>query len=289
MSLKKEDNFGIIDIGSNTVRGVVYKNRTPKKGSIVFRSDILEQTCEGVLSYDGIKKLLGNIKKSIEYFKENGCTCWYAFATSAMRDVKNFGEVFDKVKSETGIEIELISGDEEAECDFRALLTVCPEGGIGVDLGGGSAQVIAFDKNGVIEAKSFPIGVKRMKQGFTEKMVPTPDEAEKIEKEIKSALSEIKSKSPVVWFMGGTAKAVAIAASALFSKSEITPGIIDEIYEMTSGNIGLSKKLFNKRYQLMPTGLKVMKAIAESVGAEVIRVTDVGVRDGYVERIFKSN
>lgn len=282
MNLKNADKFGIIDIGSNTIRGVLYGGGVIPAAldTVTFQSHILADTSAGMLSAEGIFTLSDSLLKIKNEFKE--CRKIYAFATSAMRDVKNFSQVYEGVKEETGIEIELISGEKEAEYDYLALKSISDEEiGIGVDLGGGSAQVIVYDEYGVRESRSMPIGVKRVRNMFCAEIVPDDEEIYKIENFIKEQLAPIKGRNKNIWFMGGTAKAVLKAAKKLLGKGEVTPEIIDAICEITAGNIALLKNLFKERYTTMPVGFIVMKSICTNLGGENMRVTDVGVRDGY--------
>ena len=284
MSWKNEDKFVIIDIGSNTIRSVLYDEdgTLSKKENIVFPSYILSDTKDGELTNHGIETLISDIKKVKEYFLP--CKNFYAFATSAMRDVKNFSEVFQKIKSETGVEIDLISGETEALCDFLAIKNVsCENEGIAVDLGGGSGQVIVYQDAEIIESTSKPIGVKRVKNLFLKEIFPDSDEILKISQYIEENLSEIKGRCDTLWFMGGTLKAIDSGVKKLFKCDEITVDILDELYGFIKENSEAAQKMFYKRYEVMPTGIIVTKAICQCLGAGKIRVTEQGVRDGYVK------
>lgn len=276
--------FGIIDIGSNTIRAVKYKDNRPC-GDKAAASHILHFTNEGILSEEGAADLISSLLQLKEYLDDVPI---YAFATSAMRDVKNFCDIKKQVSDKTGIEIELISGETEAEYDYMAIRSVCTDKcGIAVDLGGGSAQVIAFDENGVTEAESFAIGVKRMRNTFCKGVIPENAEILNIDAHIEKELSEIYAKSAIIRFMGGTAKAAELAAQKLFSVSAITPEVLENIFSEICKSPELGKKLFGKRYETMPVGLKVMKKICEVLGGREIEVCEVGVRDGYAEKITK--
>lgn len=276
--------FGIIDIGSNTIRAVKYKDNRPC-GDKAAASHILHFTNEGILSEEGAADLISSLLQLKEYLDDVPI---YAFATSAMRDVKNFCDIKKQVSDKTGIEIELISGETEAEYDYMAIRSVCTDKcGIAVDLGGGSAQVIAFDENGVTEAESFAIGVKRMRNTFCKGVIPENAEILNIDAHIEKELSAIHAKSAIIRFMGGTAKAAELAAQKLFSVSAITPEVLENIFSEICKSPELGKKLFGKRYETMPVGLKVMKKICEVLGGREIEVCEVGVRDGYAEKITK--
>lgn len=288
MNLKNGGNFGIIDIGSNTVRGVLYKGREKPSasGDIVFSSHILSETRGGILSRRGMEDLCRILSEINKFFDKSGCEYIYAFATSAMRDVKNFAEVYQKVKEETGILIDVITGRKEAEYDYLALKTVnSQERGIGVDLGGGSAQVVCFDREGITEWTSVALGAKRVRNLFCRELIPCEEERAKIEEYVYGALVEIKSRNENIWFMGGTAKAALKAARVLFGAEYITPAVLENLFDILKNNPPLLKKLFGKRYDTMPAGICVMKAICGYLGGEEITVTGAGVRDGYVKAL----
>ena len=99
MNLKNADKFGIIDIGSNTIRGVLYSGgeNPAALDTITFQSDILKDTFENKLTAEGIFSLSESISAIKKGFGR--CDYFFAFATPAMRDVNNFPEVFEYVYS----------------------------------------------------------------------------------------------------------------------------------------------------------------------------------------------
>lgn len=88
-----------------------------------------------------------------------------ACATSAMRDAKNGEEIIQKVKKEVGINIEIISGDEEARLIFGAfqLLKIEKKSHyLVIDVGGGSTEITIFENGIKIAARSFDVGTVRI-------------------------------------------------------------------------------------------------------------------------------
>ncbi len=255
--------IGVIDIGTNTVRAVGYDADTIKPScEKVFESNILKHTKDGNLSFDGIKELGQVIKKEIEFFKENGISEIYAFATSAMRDVKNF----DEVKEYCEIEIELLGEEDEAKCDFYALTNELGENssGVGIDLGGGSCQVIAF-KDGKIEFfSSFPIGVKRLYNKFGKYNSQNKNE---ILEYIKSIVGDVP-KENCLYVMGGTGKKI----RNILKKGKF---LIDEL----DNDAQFSE--YQDKYSTIntiPYGALVIKYMAKNE----IKIMDCGSRDGFV-------
>ena len=91
-----------------------------------------------------------------------------ACATSAMRDAENGKAVLAAIKEETGIAIEIISGDEEARLIFGtfALLDIASEKSyLVIDVGGGSTEINVFEHGERVAAKSFDVGTVRMLKG----------------------------------------------------------------------------------------------------------------------------
>ena len=90
-----------------------------------------------------------------------------AIGTSALRDAKNKNIFINDVHKKTGIKIEVISGDKEAEYIFKGVKkTFIKDSGVIMDIGGGSTEIIYFKNNQIIKKKSFDIGVSRIYQMF---------------------------------------------------------------------------------------------------------------------------
>lgn len=93
----------------------------------------------------------------------------FAFATSAVRDAKNGKEFVDNIKTKFGLQVEVISGEREAELIFKGAsesMFLYDETALVLDIGGGSNEFIIARKNTILWKKSFPIGVARMKEMF---------------------------------------------------------------------------------------------------------------------------
>lgn len=177
MEIKK---FAAIDIGSNSIRlliehvmespqEVLFKKnaliRVPiRLGSDAFINHEIPHTTvkklvEAMLAY----KHLMNVNDVIHY---KGC------ATSAMREATNGEAIIKKIKRETGINIEIISGNSEANMIFASQNAFAKNIGqncIFVDVGGGSTEITIFAKEKVVTAKSFDIGTIRLLNEQVEK------------------------------------------------------------------------------------------------------------------------
>jgi exopolyphosphatase/guanosine-5'-triphosphate,3'-diphosphate pyrophosphatase len=165
--------FGAIDIGTNAARLLV--GEVTKDGGHSFVKKISytrvplrlgeEVFDNGKLS----KKKIDQFVKTIKAFKLISeifeVKKLRAVATSAMREAINAKKVIERIRLETGVELEVISGDEEAELIFGTFFLLDfdkSEPFIVIDVGGGSTEVSVFESGERIASKSFQIGTLRL-------------------------------------------------------------------------------------------------------------------------------
>lgn len=275
---------GIIDIGSNTIRLVMYE-KGKKLCNIAANSEILQDTVDGHLTKEGTQKLC----ETITYLKnEAKGEPVYAIATFAFRVLENCEEVKKEIYEKTGVKIEILSGKDEAKCDFAALIKEIgrEKNGIGVDLGGGSAQIFTFEKENLLFFDSYPIGAKKIKKIFMKDVFPTEEETQEIKKYIRKYISRVDGKSEEIYIMGGTAKTAFRIYTYIKGTQDIRyieakelDGIIEFIKEAPEEII---KNVLRSRYDNIVCGIMVIKEIAKTFSAERIYVLPCGVREGYL-------
>ncbi len=170
MELRK---FAAIDIGTNAMR-LLIANVIEDEGETYFKKASLTRMPvrlgEDVFEYGEIrKKREKNLIRIMGAFdllmKSNDVEKYRACATSAMREAKNGEKIIERIKEKTNIQIELISGDEEAEIirstQIKQLLKT-NKNWLFVDVGGGSTEITLFDESNVVKSHSFKIGTIRM-------------------------------------------------------------------------------------------------------------------------------
>ncbi|MBQ7794337.1 MAG: hypothetical protein IJ366_07460 [Clostridia bacterium] len=279
--------ISVIDIGSNTIRASVYERNGEQLVEVENfgeKSTIFEHTENGILTPCGIAELTQTLLKLTSSLKNTPA----AFATAAFRDLKNGGEVRAYIKKETGIDVELLSGETEAECDYLSLKSKIGScSGIGLDLGGGSCQIFAFDKDGVSESISLPLGVKRLKRELVSGIIPTDEEREIIYNYVKTRIKTSKSAN-TLYIMGGTARAILKLALAVVGKKEamITQDELKSLadFSLDESFLPIVKAVVKKRFDTVGIGAVVISAIAEKVASQRIEIVDCSVREGYIIR-----
>lgn len=186
----------VIDIGTNTFNLLIQESETSK---LVLKNKISVRLGEGGLLNKqllpaaierGLAALIEH-KKTIIHHQVSSC---HAFATSAVRGAEN-GELFkEKVEKETGIKINIITGDEEADLIYKGVSLVYDFNdsySLIMDIGGGSTEFILANKNGVKWQKSYDLGVSRLLQTFNPSDPIKQEEVEKIYDYLDKELSEL--------------------------------------------------------------------------------------------------
>ncbi len=164
-----KERIAIIDLGTNTFHLLIAE--WDGKKTYILHSEKqpvkigLGGINQGIITDEGILRALNCIRRFKEILQVWNVGDVQAFGTSALRNAINGKDVIHKIKSETGVEIKLISGDEEAEYIYfgvRSALDLGTEKSLIVDIGGGSVEFIIGDKENIFWKQSFEIGGQRL-------------------------------------------------------------------------------------------------------------------------------
>lgn len=172
------NTFAAIDIGSNGAR-LLIKRFNPEA---VREEDRIKKVMFiriplrlgkdvfslGKISKEREKMMLRMMKGFKQFMKLNDVDEYRACATSAMRDAENGKKILKKIEKQTGIKLEIIKGEEEAQLLFNNLLekTGSNEGNFAyIDVGGGSTEVSLIHDGVLAESYSYNMGTLRMLSG----------------------------------------------------------------------------------------------------------------------------
>lgn len=159
--------YGVLDIGSNSVRFVVYEifgaAFTPIYNEKVLAGLGRDLRSTGELSPNGKREALAAIQRFSLIAKAHELEHILVGATAALRMATDAPEFIEEIKTETGLDITPVSGQEEARLTALGLIAAQPRAsGIAADLGGASLEIIHVDKGQVQPGVSFPIGPFQM-------------------------------------------------------------------------------------------------------------------------------
>ena len=174
------EKYAAVDIGSNAIRllitTVIEKEGFPtqfKKTSLVrlpirLGADVF---LKGNISPGNYKRLLDAMQAYSLIIKTHNVVAFRACATSAMREAKNGQEIVSKLKAATGIDIQIIDGNDEAaiiaSTDLKQLISD-NKVFLYVDVGGGSTEFTVFANGKNIASHSFKLGTVRIINGMVE-------------------------------------------------------------------------------------------------------------------------
>lgn len=194
--------LGVLDIGSNTVHLLVVDARVggaPSPAASHKRELRLSEHLQddGVMSRRGIDALVSMIDSSKTFAEDAGCARVLPFVTSALREAVNCDEVLAECRQATGVELQVMSGYDEARATFLAARRWFgwSAGTLSVfDIGGGSLEIAAGRDEEPEVALSIPVGAGRMARRFG------PTEVAEIRRfaraEIGSVIGDVLRRGP---------------------------------------------------------------------------------------------
>src|SRR6185369_8269017 len=158
---------GIVDIGSNSIRLVVYEQamRSPLP---VFNEKVLSALGRDLastnrLNADGMASALDNLERFVTLARNMNVARLDMLATAAVRDAEDGEQFVAEVKRRTGETVTIVSGKEEARLSGLGVICGMPDAdGVMGDLGGGSLEIMALDKGALGPSATLPIGPLRL-------------------------------------------------------------------------------------------------------------------------------
>lgn len=300
--------IGIIDIGSNTIRLVVYDIKDENFHEIInerYFAGLIEYVENDVLSYEGIDRMMEALKSVKELAYAVRCDRIYCFATASMRGLKNESDILFKVKNELKFDIDIISASEEVFYDYAGIKkNIEANKGMGLDLGGGSCQVFSFANGKITHSDSFKIGSLFIYKNFVDGLLPTKKEIKNIKEFVKKQLKSNKSLKNVghdtIYSVGGSARAAAKLHRAMIggmnqvSEYQLScvqlNDMVKTIYNMDVKGVSFICHVIPERVYTIVPGLIILQSVCKYTGAKGIQTVKSSVREGYLwEKILKES
>lgn len=194
--------LGVLDVGSNTVHLLVVDAHRGAHPSPARSEKTLLRLAEridagGRLTDEGADDLVRTVADAKRSAVKLGCEDLMAFATSAMRDADNAGEVLDRVHEETGVELRVLSGAEEARLTFLAARRWYGWSAgklLVVDIGGGSLELAMGVDEDPDFARSVPLGAGRLTRERFTSDPPSREEVEATDDWLAEELAPVAKK-----------------------------------------------------------------------------------------------
>lgn len=283
-----------IDIGSNACRLLIAEVLKRSKGKPVFQKQNLIRVPlrlgfdvfdSGEISKEKRKLLLETIKAYAHLMKAYGVSHHIAVGTSAMRDAKNTADVIRRVYLETGIKIDVISGDMEAMLIYESHVAErlnTENNYLYIDVGGGSTELTFFCNGEMVYKRSFNIGTIRLLKSLV-------DDKEWVE--LKQAITE-----NIKGIKGTTAIGTGGNINKVFSMSKRKEGkplsidLLREYHkEFTAYTVEDRMQLFSlrrDRADVIVPALQIYIQVMKWASIEDILVPKIGLADGLIQHLY---
>src|SRR2546423_10488638 len=208
---KRASSIAVIDIGSNSVRMVVYEELSRSLISVFNEKPLWglgrEVQSTGLLGPDAVAKALTSLRRFRALCRVMKVGRVYAIATAACRDATNGPDFITKAERICGVKIEILSGPREAKLSALGVISGIhkPDGIVG-DLGGGSLELIDVQGNRVRSGVTLPLGSLAL-QDLSHKSLKR---AERIVRNDLSDVAQLKAgRGRTFYAVGGTWRALA--------------------------------------------------------------------------------
>ena len=290
----KFKTYGAIDIGSNAVRLLIsniiesdteptqFKKRSLVRVPIRLGADVF---VDGSISSYNESRMLDTMKAFSLLIKSHGVEKYKACATSAMREASNGNEIVEKVKAHCGIEIDIISGEEEATIIAATDLNSYIDHNktyLYVDVGGGSTEFSVIHNGKKLTSKSFKIGTVRLLNDMVSESIWN-----ELEQWIKSETSHFEQIALIG--SGGNINKI-FKESRIDQRKPMTFFYLTNYYNMLQ-NLTYEERITKlslniDRADVIIPASKIYLSAMKWSGAKDIYVPKIGLSDGIIKSIY---
>ena len=295
------ERIGIIDLGSNSSRLVIYEIYPDGAYQSVFEMKQNLQLGRNMgknrrISEQGIARAVTCSKLFARAGKLHGVTRWFPVATAAVRQASNQQEVLQLLEDETGFRFQVLNEREEGRYGYLGVInTMNIENALLFDIGGASTELMLVKNRCLVEVKSLPFGSLNL----TEQISSVPDAdrgdvAKSFMMELFTAIPWLTSTSTsdlTLVGLGGTARAVAkLHRAESATRLErihgypIEAGYVREVFasfkNMSAEKRRKIKGLSKNRAHILVAGMAAIAALIEVTEASKIVVSRSGLREG---------
>lgn len=288
--------FAVIDIGSNSVRMVIYDiSQSPPEQ--IFNEKVYcamgrDLGTTGRLNPEGAEAAFDTVHSYLTVAKEHGVGHIRAVATAAVRDAVDGPEFVEKVEKSMGLKAQVLSGEEEARYAAAGVLALDTQAdGIVADFGGGSLELALVRDGRIVETVSLPLGAFRVRAM-----------GDKAEEQITKFLSTYHDRfghQKAMYAIGGSWRALAKAHMFRHGLKQDVQGYaipassliaFCKVIEVTSTDVLEERyKLEGHRASLAPDAAKMLRLLVESLNPAIFVTSEAGVRDGLVYEFLSSS
>ncbi len=286
---------GVVDIGSNTVQLTVYHYEGDGFRPLLNRWEtvgLAGYVEDGVLAGEGILAACRVLTDFQTLLADLDVSALYVFATASLRGLTNTEQVLEDIRARTGIRVEILSGEEEAEFSFRGATWGVPSpAGLMADIGGGSTELVGYESGSITSSVSLNVGVVSLFTKFVSGILPTAAEQEAIRAHT-AALLDTQSipRCDALLGVGGSVRAIVKLCGLLSGagpENRLIPMYeVNSLYSRLANGDRNALRLILRaapdRVHTLVPGLILAREILIRCGAEQLAMSATGVREGYL-------
>jgi exopolyphosphatase/guanosine-5'-triphosphate,3'-diphosphate pyrophosphatase len=262
----------------------------------------------GSVSEEALKATCAVLTRMAGLYRKLDVVGVRAVATSAIRDTRNQADFLARASEAAGTHVEIISGREEARLIHLGVQSTWPQTGkriLIVDIGGGSAEVIASDDTQLREAFSMPLGAVRLRQMFIRDEPPQPRQLREMHEYVQEKLSAaVRKLGHSGWdraiATSATASAVASAVARIprskrdeIDRLRISTAQVRQLYQkLACQNLAARRKVTGigpRRAEIIVPGAAVLLDFLEEFHLPAAYYSRAGVRDGIIADLAARN
>ncbi|MDA8392435.1 MAG: Ppx/GppA phosphatase family protein [Actinomycetota bacterium] len=231
-----------------------------------------------------------------------GATEIVAKATAALREAENGSDLVDRIESETGVKVDVISGMEEARLVFRAVsasVALEPAPALCIDLGGGSLELMVGDHGSLHWATSVRLGVGRLTAELVRGDPPGRSDRKRLLERIDSTLEphmdRLRDMRPMS-LVGSSGTLLTLVRMAAMRRDGALPvslnqmsvsrkeleAIHGEVWELPSAERSRLAGLDAKRADILPAGTLLALEVMDRFGLDTMTASEWALREGIV-------
>jgi exopolyphosphatase/guanosine-5'-triphosphate,3'-diphosphate pyrophosphatase len=293
-----------IDIGTNSVRSIVVE--VPVGGAHRIIDDEKEMTrlgtgldATGMLDPDAVERTVTALKAMMDIGRNLGVTEVRAIATEAVRRASNGEEMVRRLRDEAGLEVEIISAEEEGRLVWlsAAAITKGMPASVIVDIGGGSVEVVQAIGEEPVSIVSMPIGARILSERFLAEDPPSDESFKRLKRAVRRTLHErvtpLQPGIPTVIGSGGAITTMASLVAGMrgrryetFQGVQIERPEIMQLLGVLSHSTAEERMAMpgmpQERIDIILAGTLVLAEILKLLGASSVLINARGIREGIV-------
>ena len=305
-SIKDRYIRGVIDLGTNSCRLFTAEVEVSEnKVATVKKYERYLEICRlgedvdknGYLLPAAMERTIEALKIYSEKLLDYGATEVLIYATSATRDASNRDEFIERVKKETNLTIECISGEKEGKLSFNGAIKDLKCNAVMIDIGGGSTEIVRGDSEDIQFIKSFNVGAVRTTEKYFADEDYSKEKMERALEWIKETVKEIGLFKENKFTFVGVAGTVTTHVSVAEQMKNYDSNRVHHYYlekEQISKNLELFlsknleerkkiKGLHEKRANVIIGGTLVLLGIMDILEKNGILVSEEDILDGMME------